>query len=145
MTNSHHYQNQVAQDRFGLQVGARLSEAAADLPYDISERLRAARVQAVAKRRVATARTATSMTVSGGTAALTFGSDNLGWFGRFAAVVPLLALVLGLVTIHFIQTENRTAELAEVDVALLSDTLPPEAYTDPGFLQFLKTHSAQNF
>ena len=29
-------------------------------------------------------------------------------------------------------------ELAEVDAALLTDALPPAAYADPGFLQFLK-------
>jgi hypothetical protein len=29
--------------------------------------------------------------------------------------------------------------LAEVDVALLTDELPPAAFADPGFLQFLKT------
>jgi hypothetical protein len=28
---------------------------------------------------------------------------------------------------------------AEVDTALLADTLPPEAYRDPGFVEFLKT------
>ena len=47
MTNSYQYQNQVAQDRFGLLVTARLSDAADDLPYEISERLRAARAQAL--------------------------------------------------------------------------------------------------
>ena len=52
MTNSHLYQNQLAQDRFGLRVTARLSDAADDLPYEISERLRAARMQALGKRKV---------------------------------------------------------------------------------------------
>jgi hypothetical protein len=30
-------------------------------------------------------------------------------------------------------------EVAEVDAALLADDLPPAAYSDPGFVQFLKT------
>ncbi len=30
-------------------------------------------------------------------------------------------------------------EVAEVDAALLTDDLPPSAYADPGFLQYLKT------
>jgi hypothetical protein len=34
--------------------------------------------------------------------------------------------------------DNRANELAEVDSALLIDDLPPAAYADPGFLQFLK-------
>jgi hypothetical protein len=37
------------------------------------------------------------------------------------------------------QNEDRARELAEVDVALLTDDLPPAAFSDPGFLQFLKT------
>ena len=37
------------QDRFGRQVAARLAAGTAEMPYDITERLRAARVQAVAR------------------------------------------------------------------------------------------------
>jgi hypothetical protein len=29
-------------------------------------------------------------------------------------------------------------DLAEIDSAILADDLPPAAYTDPGFAQFLK-------
>ena len=31
----------------------------------------------------------------------------------------------------------------KVDAALLTDDLPPSAYADPGFVQFLKTSAAQ--
>jgi hypothetical protein len=34
--------------------------------------------------------------------------------------------------------DDRANELAEIDSALLIDDLPPAAYADPGFLQFLK-------
>ena len=61
MTNSYPYINQLAQDRFGLCITARLSDAADDLPYDISERLRAARMQALGKRKIAVVRTATTI------------------------------------------------------------------------------------
>jgi len=60
------------------------------------------------------------------------------------AALPLLALVLGLIAISIIQNDNRTTELAEIDAALLTDDLPPTAYTDPGFAQFLKLSSGQN-
>ena len=46
--------------------------------------------------------------------------------------------MVGLVSIHFIQNERRANEIAEIDSALLMDELPPAAYTDPGFVQFLK-------
>ena len=144
MTNSREHLNQLTQDRFGLQIAARLSDAATDLPHDISERLRASRVRAISKRKVAYTRTATSVMASGGAASLTFGSEHLSLWDRIAAVVPLLALVFGLIAIHVIQNDNRANELAEIDSALLTDDLPPAAYTDPGFAQFLKINSAQS-
>jgi hypothetical protein len=54
-------------------------------------------------------------------------------------VLPLVILAAGLVLIHTVQTERRASELAEVDAALLADDLPPAAYADPGFVQYLKT------
>ena len=144
MTNSSQYQAQLAQDRFGLRVTARLSDAVDDLPYDISERLRAARAQALGKRKVSVIRTALSVGVSGGAATLTYGNEHFSWWDRIGAALPLLALVLGLISISVIQNDNRTNELAEIDAALLTDDLPPTAYTDPGFAQFLKLNSGQN-
>ena len=47
--------------------------------------------------------------------------------------------VAGLMFINAEQNDDRARELAEVDVALLTDELPPAAFADPGFLQFLKT------
>ncbi|MBZ4210692.1 MAG: DUF3619 family protein [Comamonadaceae bacterium] len=143
MTNSYLYQNLVAQDRFGLQVAARLSDAADELPYDISERLRAARTRALSQRRSA-AQTASSVTRSGSAATLTFGTEQLNWWDRVAAAAPLLALVLGLVAINVIQNDKRANEIAEIDAALLTDDLPPAAYTDPGFTQFLKSRAGQD-
>jgi hypothetical protein len=36
------------------------------------------------------------------------------------------------------QEQIRTA--AEIDAALLGDALPPAAYTDPGFAEYLAAH-----
>ena len=133
---------EILQDRFGLKTASYLSAAASDLPYDISERLRAARVQAVSKRQVAKIQTAGGVVNSGGSAALTWGSDEgLGWWGRVGSVLPLIALVAGLLAINSFQNDSRARERAEVDSALLTDELPPAAFADPGFVQFLKiTH-----
>jgi hypothetical protein len=49
-----------------------------------------------------------------------------------------VVLAAGLVLIHTVQSERRANELAEVDAALLTDDLPPAAYADPGFVQFLR-------
>lgn len=144
MKNSTKYLNQLAQDRFGLQVAAQLSQATEELPYDISERLRAARMQALGKRKVAVTQTVTRLATSGVSETLTFGDDDASWLNRMASIIPLFALIFGLIAISVIQDDNNANELAEIDSALLTDDLPPEAYTDPGFAHFLKLNSAQN-
>ena len=58
-------------------------------------------------------------------------------WGRLASALPLVMLAAGLVAINVIQNDNRAAEVAEVDAALLTDDLPPAAYADPGFMQYL--------
>jgi hypothetical protein len=141
MTNSPQHQATVLQDRLGYMLAARLSEGAESLPHDISERLRAARVQAVSQRKRVRAQTATATGHNGG-ATLTLGDDGLNLWSRMAALVPLVALVAGLLIIDTIQNENRANEVAEVDAALLTDDLPPAAYADAGFIQFLKTASS---
>jgi len=39
-----------------------------------------------------------------------------------------------------LQDEMRAKEIAEVDAELLIDDLPPQAYTDPGFAQFVRAN-----
>jgi Protein of unknown function (DUF3619) len=144
MTNSLRHQAEVLQDRIGFKLAARLSDGTDSLPHDISERLRAARVQAVSQRkRVRVMQTAPAVVGAGKSSALLLGDDGPGIWGRMAALIPLVALVAGLFFIDTIQNENRAQEVAEVDAALLTDDLPPSAYTDPGFMQFLKSSREQ--
>ena len=139
MTNSLQHRNEVLIDRIGLQLASRLSGATVDLPYDITERLRAGRMQALAHRKTAPVQTARAVVPNGGAAALHWGDENLGLWNLIASFLPLLALVFGLVAINVLQSDYRAQELAEVDSALLTDDLPPTAYADPGFIQFLKS------
>ena len=59
------------------------------------------------------------------------------WVARVATVAPLVAMVAGLVGVYQYQQEQRGAELAELDAAVLSDELPLTAYTDHGFNAYL--------
>ena len=141
MTYSNQNRADILQDRFALKTVSFLSTGAANLPHDISERLRSARVQAVVKRKITKIQTAGSAINMGGNAAMAWGSpDGLGWWGRIGSVMPLIALVLGMLTIDSVQNNSRARELAEVDAALLTDDLPPAAFSDPGFVQFLRTN-----
>jgi hypothetical protein len=124
-----------------LRIAARLNSANLELSHDISERLRAARTRAVAARLKpqTNLQNRTNLTHQNGTAILNFGGDEgLNIWSRLASLLPLIALVTGLALIQNIMDDNRANELAEIDSALLIDDLPPAAYADPGFLQFLK-------
>ena len=145
MMNSPQKRADLLQDRFGQNTAARLSEGTMDLPHDISERLRAGRAQAVSSRKIAKTQTAGNVVNTGSSAALTWGSeDRLGWWGRIGSALPLIALAVGLLVISSVQEDNRAQELAEVDSALLTDVLPPAAFADPGFVQFLKAARQTN-
>lgn len=126
------------QDQFGRRVAARLSGGSQELPHDISERLRAARVRAVSqrKREVVVPVRAPVLAAAGG---LGFGDEGLTLWSRLASLVPAIVLAAGLVVINWVHDDQRASELAEVDAALLTDDLPPAAYADPGFAQFLKS------
>ncbi len=135
--------NLSAQDRYGRQLAAYLDASAQQLPHDISERLRVARQQALGKYREVQIRETASVSLGGGVAALGGGEDERGLWPRLVSLIPLLALIAGLVTIQMVGTEQIAEELAELDAAILTDDLPPDAYSDPGFAQFLKARIDQ--
>ena len=130
-------------DDFGKALVRRLDRDGPDLAYDISERLRAARMQALAVRKPELVTvSAPHMNISAGQASLNCGGQDSPLWSRLVSFIPLIALIAGLITIQSIQSESSASEIAEVDSALLLDELPPGAYTDPGFLQFLKSNQA---
>jgi Protein of unknown function (DUF3619) len=127
------------QARFALRVAARLTEQSMDLGDDVTERLRFAREKALERARaVRGAESASPVGVSRGGAGL-LGRLGSGWGVKIASVLPAIALVAGLVMIQRVQDNASIATAAEVDAALLSDDLPPAAYSDAGFAEYLKT------
>ena len=134
--------------RFGLRVAAGLTERNADLPHDVSERLRFAREQALAHAAQARAARTSVSTASpavvqmGSTLALSggprgAGGDN-GLWAKLVSALPLLALLAGLLLMQQSQIHEQLVAAGEVDTALLSDNLPPSAFSDPGFAEFLR-------
>jgi hypothetical protein len=65
------------------------------------------------------------------------------WVTRAAVAAPLLAMVFGLAGVYQVQREQRAAELADLDAAVLSDDLPLTAYTDHGFNAYLAQQQQQ--
>jgi hypothetical protein len=59
------------------------------------------------------------------------------WGWRMAAVLPAVALVAGLWGIQHYARQEQVEAATDVDMQLLTDDLPPDAYADPGFEEFL--------
>lgn len=140
--------------RFGLRVAARLQSGSLQLGHDIDERLRIARLQALEQARLAAGKRRAPvpnpaiptteivhLDPVSGAAALRGGRPELedAWWMRLGILIPVLLLVAGLVGIEEWRASEQIAATAEIDAALLSDELPPAAYTDPGFSEFLVT------
>jgi hypothetical protein len=132
--------------RFALRLAARLTEQSNALPPDLTERLRFAREQALGRARLSRASvTAGSAGQFQGSAMALHGpshGEGPSWWKRAASVLPLVALLAGLLLIQESNRRAQIAEAADIDAALLSDDLPPLAYSDPGFVEFLNTASA---
>jgi hypothetical protein len=117
------------------------------LAHDVEQRLRVARQQAVARaserRRRAIAVAAGGIWAVGAgrsaAAVRSAPSGPGGWLQRIGTVLPLLALLGGLYGIDQWSLRESVLAAAEVDALLLADDLPPAAYTDPGFSEFLRS------
>ena len=131
-------------DQVGRAISRRLNEHAADLPHDITERLRVARMQALSQRKPEPLRIFVPHLATPGGPGMGNSDEGLNLWSRFASVLPIIFLLLGLATIHIFQNENRANEIAQLDAELLIDDLPPAAYTDPGFLIFLKSNPLES-
>jgi hypothetical protein len=129
------------QDSLARAITARLDEGASELPHDISERLKVARMQAISKRKLIAETTPVSVMLgNGGQASLQMGSGFRNLMTQLGSWLPLLALITGMVVIGIAQDDWTAQEIADVDTELLTDALPPAAYTDPGFAQFLRNN-----
>lgn len=132
------------EELFSRRVVARLDASAQDLPHDISERLRVARLRALDKHRLQLA-TETALLPQGGSVAA-LGPQDAGGNGlwpRLIALLPMVAVIAGLIVFQVLDNDRVARELAELDAAILTDDLPPDAYADPGFAQFLRARGEQ--
>ncbi len=133
-----HLDDQLTQtqaDQFGQASAALLRQGAHTIPQNIKDRLYTARMKALSVKKPEKVRIQKPV-LAGSARNWTSGSngtwDTLGW------IAPLVVLVFGLIGIAQWQDDSRINDIAEVDAALLSDDVPPDAYADSGFMAFLK-------
>jgi hypothetical protein len=123
---------------FAYKVRHALNDKLDDLPASTTDRLAQARKMALARKKAhvdapLTVRVAKKELASAGG----FLSQQFGWLGRMGMALPLLLLVGGLIGIYQYEQQERIADLAEIDAAVLSDELPLSAYLDHGFNAYL--------
>lgn len=117
-------------DRLGKPLATALLVRADRLEPQVEERLAAARaaaVQAAAEAR----QTAPALALAGA------GSTQRGGSRRWTLALPAALLVAGLLALQHSQWLQQTLGLADRDAAVLKDDLPPNAYGDPGFNEYL--------
>jgi hypothetical protein len=141
-----HDRHELDASRFGLRVAAGLTEHSETLSPDIGERLRVAREQALLKareQRAAQPERAKATSVQGDGSLAQGGPGRSGRWFKLASALPLLLLLAGLLLIQHSQWYQQIKAAAEMDAALLSDKLPPAAYGDPGFSEYLSDDEQQ--
>ncbi|MFZ6747831.1 DUF3619 family protein [Undibacterium sp. Ren11W] len=122
---------------FAYKVRRALNESAENIPGSTLERLAEARRIALTRKKQAAPVAVRSVSgVLAGNSGFSFQGPN-SLLGKFGVALPLLVLILGLFGIYQYEQQQRIADLAEIDVAMLVDELPPDAYLDTGFRAFL--------
>jgi Protein of unknown function (DUF3619) len=141
-TMTAHFGSEASQLRFARNITSHLTQHTKDLSPDISERLRVGREQALAAARLVRARQSVvvDQSLHLGTVLAWFGGDlNFDRWFKLSSILPLVALLLGLLAIQDFHGNNEISATADIDSSLLADDLPPSAYSDKGFLEFLKS------
>ena len=138
---------------FAYKVRRALDERANALPESTVNRLSAARKLAIARkkpesalhvvaaqRKLAGAGGRIGSPRSGNPRSGNPFNDSVSWLVRVGIAIPLIVLIIGAFGIYKYEEARRIDEMAELDVAVLSDELPLSAFLDHGFDAFLSKH-----
>ncbi len=130
---------------FAYRVRQALNEGVEHIDYKTGYRLEQARTAALARQRVSPA------TVRGWVPALqpalAGGADDSArggiwsWMRGAGLVAPLVAMVVGFISIYQWHHDQRISNLADIDFAVLLDEHPIQAYADRGFAVFLQSEA----
>lgn len=145
MTRKEFHPNQLdaLESRLGMRMASALSERNVVFPHDLNERLRVARDQALGiardSRRTSVAAIASPVVIGSPGSSATLGGAPNRWWLRLASFAPMMVLALGLLLVQYWSDREQVLAAAAIDAVLLADDLPPVAYSDPGFREFLKS------
>lgn len=119
------------EERYASRVRQALNHGLKDIPPASARRLEAARHLALAHQKQAVPQ----MVLAGHRShPFRFATDNR----YMRQILAVLALLLGMWISFYLDSVKYISALEEVDSALLSDDLPPEAFLDNDFFEWLK-------
>ena len=124
-------------DELGARISRLLDESARELPPASRERLAAARRKALARHEELRVTSRNWVPALAGAFSRLTEQSVLG----VRYLVPLAALVLGLMGVVYVHTGTVSTDIADIDVGLLTDELPINAYLDQDFESWLKRSS----
>lgn len=127
----------MKEERYAGRIRQALNHGLQDITPASARRLEAARHLALSRQKQAEPELV--LAGRGHGHHFSFGRD-----GRYLRpALSVLALLLGMWIAFYWHSDQYVTELEEVDSALLSDDLPPEAFLDNDFHQWLKDSSEE--
>ncbi len=127
----------MREERYGFRVRQALNHGLRDIPPAASRRLEAARHLALSHQKQAAPQTSLA-----GLGSTSFRSGtHTPYLKQFLAVV---ALLLGMWISFYWHSVQYVTEIEEVDSALLTDDLPPDAFLDNDFFEWLVDDSSED-
>ena len=125
------------EERYASRVRQALNHGLKDISPASARRLEAARHLALSRQKQTVPQVVLANSSSPGFH-FRIASDN----HYLRQILAILALLLGMWISFYLDSNNYVSEIEQVDSALLSDDLPPEAFLDNDFFQWLKDDSS---
>ena len=123
------------EERYGNRIRQALNHGIKDISPASARRLEAARHQALARQK----QTVPALVLAGNAR----GSFHFGLDTPYAKqILAIMALLLGMWISFYLDSVQYITQLEEVDSALLSDDLPPEAFMDNDLFEWLQDDSS---
>lgn len=124
------------EERYAYRIRQTLNLGLKDIPPAASRRLEAARHLALARQKQAE-----PQLVTAGAGILSFRKSP--YIPYIKQILAVAALLLGMWISFYWHSVQYVTELEAVDSALLSDDLPPDAFLDNDFFEWLKDDSSE--
>jgi hypothetical protein len=123
---------------YAYKVRHALDQNIASLPASATERLATSRNLALSRQKQgSTIQVVAPQFALAGQVRSSYANHGLTWLNRIGFIVPLAALVFGLMGIHHYEQHQQILEAASIDAEVLTDELPLSAYLDHGFDAYL--------